>query len=92
MNTWMSSGTGKFASEGRNAEVRQLTLTSRRVFVHRYRDKDAAIRSDCLVMLGRFIDAYPRKFQDTTHLQYVDWALTDSVGHRDSIETRAAEH
>lgn len=49
------------------------------VFVHRYRDKDPAIRADCLRMLGKYMKAYPEKYVVTTYLQYVDWALTDQV-------------
>lgn len=54
----------------------------RRVFVHRYRDKDPLIRAECLRQLGTFMARYPSKFVDAQHLHYVDWALTDAVSSR----------
>ncbi len=63
---------------------------ARSVFVHRYRDSNALIRTDCLRQLGQFMEKYPDKFVATKYLHYVDWALCDSVGARQTL--KAARH
>lgn len=48
------------------------------VFVHRYRDLDPAIRTECIESLGLFFKKYPSHFlADSSHLRYVGWLLSD---------------
>ncbi|KEI41461.1 uncharacterized protein L969DRAFT_22109 [Mixia osmundae IAM 14324] len=47
------------------------------VFVHRFRDSDASIRTECVVALGQWIDIYPSRFIDADYLRYVSWVLED---------------
>lgn len=48
------------------------------VFVHRYRDIDAKIRSDCIHELGNWILTLPDVFFDGSYLRYLGWVLSDS--------------
>lgn len=47
------------------------------VFVHRYRDVDARIRSDCVYALGLWMIKLPSVFFDGTYLRYLGWVLSD---------------
>ncbi|KAI9003378.1 hypothetical protein DFJ74DRAFT_436159 [Hyaloraphidium curvatum] len=47
------------------------------VFVHRYRDVDALIRSDCIRELGAWIKTYPETFLDAQYLRYAGWMMSD---------------
>lgn len=49
------------------------------VFVHRYRDIDARIRSDCVRELGAWILALPDVFFDGSYLRYLGWVLSDTT-------------
>ena len=48
------------------------------VFVHRYRDLDPAIRSECVKAIGLWFKKYPGHFLDGAYLRYVGWVLSDS--------------
>lgn len=47
------------------------------VFVHRYRDIDPRIRTDCVHELGTWILKLPDLFFDGTYLRYLGWVLSD---------------
>lgn len=49
------------------------------VFVHRYRDIDARIRSDCVRELGAWILVLPDVFFDGSYLRYLGWVLSDTT-------------
>ena len=49
------------------------------VFVHRYRDIDAKIRSDCVRELGSWILTLPDLFFDGSYLRYLGWVLSDTT-------------
>jgi cohesin complex subunit SA-1/2 len=48
------------------------------VFIHRYRDVDARIRSDCVKALGDWVVTFPDHFFDGTFLRYLGWVLSDT--------------
>jgi cohesin complex subunit SA-1/2 len=48
------------------------------VFVHRYRDVDPKIRTDCVEALGQWIKILPDVFFDSNHLRYLGWMLSDA--------------
>jgi cohesin complex subunit SA-1/2 len=50
------------------------------VFVHRYRDVDPKIRTDCVEALGTWILILPRLFFEGTYLRYLGWLLSDQNG------------
>lgn len=47
------------------------------VFVHRYRDVDAKIRTDCVEALGSWIWNLPTVFLEPNYLKYLGWMLSD---------------
>ncbi|KAK9701553.1 cohesin complex subunit [Basidiobolus ranarum] len=47
------------------------------VFVHRYRDVDPILRTECVKELGNWISKYPDHFMDGTYLRYIGWVLSD---------------
>ncbi|CAE7139062.1 unnamed protein product, partial [Rhizoctonia solani] len=47
------------------------------VFVHRYRDADAGIRTDCVRELGKWMKTHPTYFLSGTYLRYIGWLLSD---------------
>ncbi|KAI8897499.1 hypothetical protein BC833DRAFT_593564 [Globomyces pollinis-pini] len=49
------------------------------VFVHRYRDADPNIRSDCIKEMGTWIIKCPDTFLDPSYLRYLGWMLSDKV-------------
>lgn len=49
------------------------------VFVHRLRDADAAIRTDCLKELGVWIETYPSTYGDEEYLGYFTRGCNDPV-------------
>lgn len=49
------------------------------VFVHRYRDVDPKIRTDCVKDLGIWIQRLPDVFFDTQYLRYLGWVLSDTA-------------
>ncbi|KAJ4306259.1 cohesin complex subunit [Collariella sp. IMI 366227] len=47
------------------------------VFVHRYRDIDAKIRTECVEALGTWIWNLPTFFMEPEYLRYLGWMLSD---------------
>ncbi|ORZ35892.1 hypothetical protein BCR44DRAFT_171775 [Catenaria anguillulae PL171] len=47
------------------------------IFVHRYRDVDAAIRKECMRALATWVERVPDRFLDPTYLRYFGWLLND---------------
>lgn len=47
------------------------------VFIHRYRDVDPRIRTECVIGLGNWIMTYPDMFFDGQHIRYLGWILSD---------------
>ena len=47
------------------------------VFVHRYRDIDPRIRTECVEALGYWIWELPTIFMEPEYLRYLGWMLTD---------------
>ncbi|KAK4150253.1 hypothetical protein C8A00DRAFT_18184 [Chaetomidium leptoderma] len=47
------------------------------VFVHRYRDIDARIRTECVEALGTWIWLLPTFFMEPEYLRYLGWMLSD---------------
>ncbi|KAI9762085.1 MAG: hypothetical protein M1835_008075 [Candelina submexicana] len=47
------------------------------VFVHRYRDVDPKIRTECVQALGDWISTYPDTFFAGEYLRYLGWLLSD---------------
>ena len=47
------------------------------VFIHRYRDVDPKIRSDCIVALGSWVETCPDIFFEGTFLRYLGWLMSD---------------
>jgi cohesin complex subunit SA-1/2 len=48
------------------------------VFVHRYRDVDPRVRTDCVAHLGEWIRIYPDHFFDANYTRYLGWVLSDT--------------
>ncbi|KAF2425743.1 STAG-domain-containing protein [Tothia fuscella] len=48
------------------------------VFIHRYRDVDAKIRTDCVKALGEWVRLFPDHFFDGPFLRYLGWVLSDT--------------
>ena len=49
------------------------------VFVHRCRDVEAIIRTECIKHLGEWMEQYPSYFLDNNYLRYIGWLLNDKV-------------
>jgi len=49
------------------------------VFVHRYRDIDPKIRTECVDALGAWIWLLPSIFMQPEYLRYLGWMLSDTV-------------
>ncbi|KAJ2005013.1 cohesin complex subunit, partial [Coemansia thaxteri] len=47
------------------------------VFIFRYRDVDAGIRSECVGPLATWCRTFPASYLDTEYLRYLGWALND---------------
>ncbi|TPX71178.1 hypothetical protein SpCBS45565_g01372 [Spizellomyces sp. 'palustris'] len=47
------------------------------VFVHRYRDSDPLIRTECIRELGLWIMRFPDLYLDPQYLRYLGWMLSD---------------
>ena len=58
------------------------------VFVHRHRDVDSKIRTDCIRALGTWCNLYPSKFLNNAYLRYLGSELADpkSVGREEAVE------
>ncbi|KAF5657251.1 cohesin complex subunit sa-1 2 [Fusarium heterosporum] len=50
------------------------------VFVHRYRDVDPKIRTECVEALGNWIISLPAIFLEPSYLRYLGWMLSDTHG------------
>lgn len=48
------------------------------VFVHRYRDVDPKIRTECVEALGSWIWQLPTVFMEPGYLRYLGWMLSDT--------------
>ncbi|KAK9470334.1 STAG domain-containing protein [Dipodascopsis tothii] len=48
------------------------------IFVHRYRDIDPKIRTECVKELGKWMLILPSFFLDGQYLRYLGWLLSDS--------------
>ena len=48
------------------------------VFVHRYRDVDSKIRTECVEALGTWIWDLPAVFMEPGYLRYLGWMLSDT--------------
>ncbi|KAJ4250521.1 cohesin complex subunit [Fusarium torreyae] len=48
------------------------------VFVHRYRDVDPRIRTECVEALGNWIISLPTIFLEPGYLRYLGWMLSDT--------------
>jgi len=57
----------------------QITDFFETVFVHRYRDIDAKIRTECVEALGTWIWTLPDFFMEPEYLRYLGWMLSDIV-------------
>ena len=49
------------------------------VFVHRYRDIDSKIRTECVEALGTWIWLLPTVFMEPEYLRYLGWMLSDVI-------------
>lgn len=48
-------------------------------FIHRYRDIDPRIRTECVEALGSWIIGLPTVFMQPEYLRYLGWMLSDTV-------------
>ncbi|KAF8513560.1 hypothetical protein BU17DRAFT_95252 [Hysterangium stoloniferum] len=90
------AGTSKSKGKGRDKEfenkaqeVRQRKTTLKAfiddffngVFVHRYRDHDPGIRTECVQAMGVWFKSHPSQFLDGRYFHYVGWVLSDADTH-----------
>ncbi|ETS59677.1 hypothetical protein PaG_06609 [Moesziomyces aphidis] len=47
------------------------------VFVHRFRDFDAGIRSECVSALGSWMKKHPSQYLQSSYFRYIGWVLSD---------------
>jgi cohesin complex subunit SA-1/2 len=88
-------GLGKKANQGRIAQFEKKIEEGKQrressegtikdffdtTFVHRYRDVDPKIRTDCIEALGGWILILPSIFYEGTYLRYLGWVLSDQSG------------
>lgn len=67
------------ANENRDSCQGQITDFFETVFVHRYRDIDPRIRTECVEALGSWIWNLPTVFMEPEYLRYLGWMLSDIV-------------
>jgi cohesin complex subunit SA-1/2 len=65
------------AEHNRQLCQEQITDFFETVFVHRYRDIDARIRTECVEALGTWIWLLPTFFMEPEYLRYLGWMLSD---------------
>ena len=65
------------AEQNRQLCQEQITDFFETVFVHRYRDIDAKIRTECVEALGTWIWHLPTFFMEPEYLRYLGWMLSD---------------
>ncbi|CAI6100385.1 unnamed protein product [Clonostachys chloroleuca] len=68
------------ANEYRDKCTNILQLYFDVVFVHRYRDSDPKIRTECVEALGHWIWELPTVFMEPSYLRYLGWMLSDTYG------------
>ncbi|KIJ16482.1 hypothetical protein PAXINDRAFT_113645 [Paxillus involutus ATCC 200175] len=81
-----STGVREKDLDGKAAEVRKRRTALAEylkeivdgVFVHRYRDLDPNIRTECVRAMAAWFTHYPAHFLDASYLRYVGWVLSDS--------------
>lgn len=67
--------------EENNEDIKtMLGYLFKSIFVHRYRDIFAEIRSICMQEIGTWMKKLPGIFLDDSYLKYVGWTLHDKVG------------
>ena len=66
------------AEQNRQICQEQVTDFFETVFVHRYRDIDAKIRTECVEALGYWIWNLPTVFLEPGYLRYLGWMLSDT--------------
>lgn len=49
------------------------------LWIHRYRDVDPKIRTECFVGLSRWIQTYRQMFFESQYVRYLGWGLSDMV-------------
>lgn len=49
------------------------------LWIHRYRDIDPKIRTECFVGLARWIQTYRQMFFESQYVRYLGWGLSDMV-------------
>ncbi|KAL2148780.1 hypothetical protein VTH82DRAFT_1927 [Thermothelomyces myriococcoides] len=65
------------AEQSRQICQDQITDFFETVFVHRYRDIDPKIRTECVEALGTWIWLLPTFFEKPEYLRYLGWMLSD---------------
>ncbi|KAL2179273.1 uncharacterized protein P884DRAFT_298385 [Thermothelomyces heterothallicus CBS 202.75] len=65
------------AEQSRQICQEQITDFFETVFVHRYRDIDPKIRTECVEALGTWIWLLPTFFEKPEYLRYLGWMLSD---------------
>jgi cohesin complex subunit SA-1/2 len=65
------------ASQNRELCQEQIRDKFDTVFVHRYRDIDPKIRTECVDALGSWIWLLPSVFMEPEYLRYLGWMLSD---------------
>ena len=66
------------AAEFRKACTDTIQSFFETVFVHRYRDYDPRIRTECVEALGNWIWDLPTVFMEPSYLRYLGWMLSDT--------------
>jgi cohesin complex subunit SA-1/2 len=66
---------GEAKSELARGTIKDLFDT---VFVHRYRDVDARIRTECIEALGYWVITLPDVFFDAEYFRYFGWVMSDT--------------
>ncbi|PAA68029.1 hypothetical protein BOX15_Mlig017969g1, partial [Macrostomum lignano] len=56
-----------------------ITYLFKGVFIHRYRDSQAEIRTICIQEIGQWMKKMPNVFLEDSYLKYVGWTLYDRV-------------
>lgn len=66
------------ANESRKVCAEAIQSFFDTVFVHRYRDVDPRIRTECVEALGNWIWSLPTVFMEPGYLRYLGWMLSDT--------------
>ncbi|KAK4192914.1 hypothetical protein QBC35DRAFT_159427 [Podospora australis] len=65
------------ANQSRSICQEQIIDFFQTVFLHRYRDVDSRIRTECVEALGSWIWNLPTFFMEPEYLRYLGWMLSD---------------